>query len=202
MAHVASAPLDPAGSFGEELWYNIGISPAGALGVFLATVVMYCFFTMLLSIAGPRLNARPTIVTIGVTLLLGAITARAMLGNSPTLFGGLIVLNTLMALELIFRQVQRNLHLKRFAPQAIVVVIEGTPVSTALHKRALSKQLLLVRLRQAGIHHLHDVALAILEPRGELTIIRTGNSIDQAMLQDVSGADQIPSHLVQRETQR
>src|SRR5699024_2936118 len=91
-------------SFWQEVWYTMGISWAGAVSVFISTIVLYAFFTLVLTMAGPRLNARPTVLSLGVTLLLGALTARSMLGNSPTLFGGLIAINTLMILEVIFRR--------------------------------------------------------------------------------------------------
>ena len=193
-------------SFWHEVWFQLGISWAGAVSVIIATAVMYLFFTFVLSKAGPRLNARPSILSIGVTLLLGAIAARSMLGNSPTLLGGLIAMSVLILMEAIFRRGasiieklgEKDRWARRFkafdqiAGHAIVIVADGEILYDHLSRRTLTPRLLKMRLRQAGITHLDKVGVVILEPRGALTIIRRGETIDRELLRDVEGVRHIP----------
>lgn len=193
-------------SFWEEVWFHIGISWAGALSVVIATAVMYLFFTFILSRSGPRLTARPSILSIGVTLLLGALAARAMLGNSPTLVGGMIAMAMLILMEAIFRRGiglleklgesekwgQRFKALDHISGRAIVVLADGRILYNHLSRRTLSPQMLKMRLRQAGILHLDEVGVVILESRGAMTIIRRNETIDRDLLRDVEGVTYIP----------
>lgn len=204
--HEAPAAAEPV-EFWSALWFHIGASPAGLVGVLIATVVLYLFFTLLLTAAGPRLVARPSTFTLVVTICLGSIAARAMLGNTPTLAGALVAMNTLMAMEFLFRRLRRSIRpllqarrrgRTRFglAGHASVIMADGAVQPDLLRRRALTEDLLMVRLRGAGIHRVQDVALAILEPRGDLTVLRRGETIDAALVADVVGRDRIPPHLI------
>src|SRR5699024_4811358 len=82
------------------IWRDyIGISWNGALGVAASAVVLYVFLSLLVHLSGQRLMANPTVGSFVVLALIGGVTARATLGESPTLLGALIVLNTAMLLE-------------------------------------------------------------------------------------------------------
>src|SRR5699024_167276 len=76
------------------IWRDyIGISWNGALGVDASAVVLYIFLSLLVHLSGQRLMANPTVGSFVVLALIGGVTARATLGESPTLLGALIVLN-------------------------------------------------------------------------------------------------------------
>lgn len=51
------------------------------------------------------------------------------------------------------------------------------------------------RLRTSGVHHLDEVALAIVEPSGALTVLRSGRAVDPRILSGVDGADALPGRL-------
>lgn len=100
----------------KELWDYVGIAPMGALAVFIATVVMYSFFSLILFVWGDRLKSSGSPITVAVATLMGAIAARSTLGDTPTLAGGIIALTTLLVLERIFgalRKASRHFHLHR-----------------------------------------------------------------------------------------
>lgn len=181
------------------LWRNyLGISWSGALGVILSAVVLYAFFSLLVQISGQRLMANPTVGSFVVLAVIGGVTARATLGESPTLLGALLVLNTLMLLEWLMGTLRRTGRARSMGSsrRPIVVMVGGRTVTGALRRRRLSEADLLNRLRIAGVLELGQVELVILENRGTLTIVRQGSTIDALLVADVDGRDGIPERLL------
>lgn len=86
----------------RQLWHDIGITAGGALAVMVSTTVMYAVFALVLRQWGDRLRAPASTATTALATLIGAIAARATLGNHPTMAGGLVALTTLLVLERIF----------------------------------------------------------------------------------------------------
>ena len=59
-------------TFWEGLWWQIGLDLPGAVGVLLASIVLYLVFTTILQVAGQRLSANPSVLSVAVMALLGA----------------------------------------------------------------------------------------------------------------------------------
>ena len=181
----------------STIWHDyIGISGSGALGVFVSTVVLYVFFALFMHVFGPRLLSNPTVGSFAVLAVIGGITARATLGESPTMLGALIVLSTLVLMEHLLGAL-RGIPRRRIpGRRPTVIMIGGAPVETALRRVHLSQEDLLDRLRTEGVLDLSQAELVILEVRGSLTIIRRGERIDEALVDMVDGRESIPAHLV------
>ena len=97
-------PARPAGRHRHhgcvnELWAHLGISPIGAFSVIVSSTVLYLCLTAVLRVWGQQLLAGISTFSLAVTTLLGAITARAALGDSPSMSGGLVAIGTLLVLE-------------------------------------------------------------------------------------------------------
>lgn len=86
----------------RELWQDVGITGQGALAVVASAVGMYAAFALVLHQWGERLRNSRSATTIALAALLGSISARAILGNHPTMGGGLVALATLLVLERVF----------------------------------------------------------------------------------------------------
>ncbi len=179
-----------------ELWAHIGISPVGVLGVVIASTLLYIAYAAVLAVWGPRLFSSTSTLSLSLLTLLGALFARAMLGHSPTLTGGLIATGTLLILEGMLGRLRSAATPRWRSTRPTVVMVEGQIVRPALRKRRLSENDLHTRLRLSGIRRRRDVALVILEPRGSLTVLTTGQYIERALLRGVVGASTIPAHLV------
>lgn len=183
----------------DIIWRDyIGISWNGALGVTASAIVLYLFLSLLVHLSVHRLMANPTVGSFVVLAVIGGVTARATLGESPTLLGALIVLNVVMLLECFwgtirgqFRQFPTRAHRR-----PVVVMVGGQTVPSALRRRRLTEQDLLNRLRINGVLDLRQLELVILENRGSLTIVRRGSTIDASLLADVDGREAIPEHLL------
>ncbi|WP_218184634.1 YetF domain-containing protein [Nigerium massiliense] len=181
----------------SDIWSHLGITPVGALSVLLATVVLYVLFVTVLRVAGPRLLASTSVLSFAVTTLLGALTARSMLGDFPTLGGGVVAVVTLLVLELTLGRLASLRRMPQFAgARARVVMVNGSCLPEQLRHRGLTEQQLHGKLRRAGVVHLEDAVAVILENRGGLTIIRRGDRIDAALLDDIVGRDLIPADAV------
>lgn len=182
----------------DDLWSQVGISGAGVLGVVLATVVLYLLYAAVVQLAGPRLMANPSVFSFSVMALLGALCARAMLGEYPTLAGAAVAMVTLLLLEAVLGRVRGRMFARigLRGPRPTVVVVRGHVVAGLARRRGLGEAQLLALLRRAGVHRMEDAALVILENRGTLTVVREGARIDRRMLQDVAGRGLVPESLL------
>lgn len=181
----------------DELWSQIGITWTQTLGVALAAAVLYGVYAVVLRAWGHRLLSSSSTLSLAVASLMGAVVGRSMLGNSPTLIGGLVALGTLIMLEGLFSELRsRTRLLTRQRRGAVVVLVEGRFQTEALREVHLSEREVAVRLRQAGVLSIADLGLVLLEPRGSLTVVRVGQRIDARLLVGVLRPDAIPASLV------
>ncbi|HCQ18749.1 MAG TPA: DUF421 domain-containing protein [Dermacoccus sp.] len=176
---------------GVNIWPHIGISAGGVVGVVVATVVLYAVFVAILHFWGVRYLAAGSTMSVAVFTVLGALCARAMLGNSPTLCGALVAMATLFVLEFGFGRLHAVMSMRSHRAagraRAWAVMIDGRARPDALRHVGLTAERLHERLRGGGVRHLDDVALAVLEPRGTLTVVRRGESIDPQLLVGIAG---------------
>ena len=184
----------------DALWSHVGISGTQVGGVVLAATVLYVVYAVVLRVWGQRIRASTSTFSLVLVTVLGSIVARAMLGDAPTLLGGLTAIATLVVLEGVFGVLRRRFpiaHLRR-SDAPVVLVAGGEVREDALRWARLSRPDLATRLRQEGVTSLADLALVVLEPRGELTIVRGGQTIDEELVWDVDGASDLPDSVVSR----
>lgn len=184
-----------------DLWYYLGITPAGALAVGISTVTVYFVFGLVLRLWGQRLWSSPRSLDLAVVTVLGAIVGRATMGHVPTLAGGLVALGTLAGLELVFRGLRRlplpsmpQLRPGGQRGRAVVLAVDGRVRTEGLQHYGLTMPVLWSSMRQAGISHPSQVALAVLEPNGRISVLRAGQPIHPRALMGIKGA-----HLVQEQ---
>ena len=150
-----------------NIWPHIGISAGGVVGVVVATVVLYAVFVAILHFWGIRYLAAGSTMSVAVFTVLGALCARAMLGNSPTLCGALVAMATLFVLEFGFGRLHAVMSMRSHRAagraRAWAVMIDGRARPDALRHVGLTAERLHERLRAGGVRHLDDVALAVLD---------------------------------------
>lgn len=183
----------------RDLWYHLGITPAGALGVVISTLTMYFVFGAVLRLWGQRLYSSPRSVDLAVVTVLGAIVGRSTMGHVPTLAGGLLALATLAAVEVGFHGLRRlplpQLRRPAARARAVVLAVDGKVRTEALHAYGLTMPTLWSSMRQAGVSHPSQVALAVLEPQGRISVLRTGQPIHPRALMGVRGAHTVMEQL-------
>jgi uncharacterized membrane protein YcaP (DUF421 family) len=173
----------------KALWAQVGIDGWQALAVVVGTIILYLFFALIISIFGQSLRARVSIFSFALFALIGSVTARSMLGEHPTLLGGLIVLTVLLIMELTFSKLRIGFDMFRpRRPKAVLV--DGELQPEMLARSRLTEHQLWVKLRRAGICRPDQVHLAIIEADGDLTLYRQGQEIDPRLLAGVLGLPQ------------
>lgn len=175
--------------FWAALWQEVGITWPQAVGVLIASCVLYLTFTTVLRVWGQRIFANRSGTGLAVVLVLGAIVGRSMLGPSATLTGGLICLVTLIGLESFFGTGRRAGLIGH--RRAVIVAHNGELDHRLLRRYHLSESMVWARLRHGGITDLDEVRAVILETDGSLSLLRAGKPLDPRLLTNVRGADRL-----------
>ncbi len=182
----------------NDLWFQIGITPWGALGVVIASATIYFVFAGVISLWWRHFRTTNTAFAFALTVVLGAVLGRSMLGNSPTLVGGLIALVTLLSLEAGLDRIRQHPRFQRRSRgvRAAVVMVGGLVDHAELARHGVRPAELWVALRRAGVRNVDDVGGVILEADGALTVLRERDRVDRRILVGVKGADRLPPELL------
>lgn len=181
----------------ENLWDVIGIQPLGALGVVIAATVIYFVFGAVVTWWWRHFRTSNSAFAFALTVILGSLMARSILGDTPTLAGGLIALATLLILEAVMDRLQLSARLPGAPGQpAHVVMVGGTEEAAVLRQHGIRSSQVYVALRRAGIRSDTEVGAVILEGDGSFTVLRAGEQVDANLLVGVSGVDKLPAGMV------
>lgn len=162
------------------------ISPAQAAAVVLSAVGMYGAFLVLVRVFGARVLARMSTFDFVVTLMLGAIAGRVILGDTPVLEAGVLGLGTLLMLEVAVGKLRTIPRLHRWLTPAPIFILEGGRVlEDGLRRAHITIDEVAGALRTQGIRHLDEVAYGIFEPTGAISLLRIGRDVDDRLLTDV-----------------
>lgn len=168
------------------------ITPAQALQVAIATAAIYWVFVVLVRILGQGPLARVSSSDLASAVALGAVIGRAALGRTPNLAGGVVALLTLFAMQALAGQLQRVSRSRRLLDSPPLLLMAETKILHRNLKRChMVEDELWPRLRLAGIGSPSDVACVILEPTGEISVIRRGARLDREMMLNVRGIEHL-----------
>jgi uncharacterized membrane protein YcaP (DUF421 family) len=182
----------------NDLEAHLGISAIGALSVMVSAAVLYAALALVLKFWGRRLAVSASTVSVALVTLIGAIAARATLGDSPTLMGGLVAIGTLLVLEQVFGQWAGALALRRtmrWSRSPVVLMVGDRVDEHALRQYGITDAHLWSQLRQRGVFRRGEVGVVILEPRGHMTVIRSGTRLDRDLLVGVKGLEAVPAEM-------
>ncbi len=179
----------------ELLW----LTPLEALAVVLGTAGMYGAMVLLVRVLGPRMLSAMSSYDLAAVIAFGAILGRASLGEVPVLGGGLVALATLVVLQAATGAVRvRRTGARAVATPPVLLMAAGEILPRQLRRAHLTADELRSRLRVAGVHSYDEVAVAMLEPTGAISVLRSGAPIDPLLLSGVVGAHLVPEHLLAR----
>ncbi len=165
--------------------YTLSGEEAGA--VVLAAIGMYAAILLTMRVTGRRLVAGLTPYDVVAAVGIGALMGRSILGYTPTLTAGVLGLSTLALLHLGSRALAgAPIGQQLFGPGPLLLLRDGQVVPGALAAARLSEADLHVALRRTGVAGYADVAAAVLERAGSISVIRSTASGAEA-LADVPG---------------
>lgn len=158
-----------------------------ALAVVASAVAIYLVFLGLVRIFGARVLSQISTFDALVVIMLGAVAGRIIIMNVPVLPAGILGLGTLFVLEATLGQLGRSDRADRLVNQRPIVLIdEGKILDAGLKRAHVSRDELASSLRLAGVRQLSEVALAVFEPNGRVSVVPVGAPIDRAILGSVS----------------
>ncbi len=175
---------------------HFSITWIDALAVVVATASLYWMFVLLVRLLGQRALARMSSTDLAVIIVVGAVIGRAALGYTPTLVAGILAMFTLFAMQSLAGNIRRLIKTAWPLNNAPLLLMAGTNfVEENLRRIHLDEEELWPKLREAGIRHRSEVAAVILEPTGEISVLRRGIPLDRSLLADVRGVEYLPGEL-------
>ena len=181
----------------ERLWAELGITLPHAVGVVLSAAGIYVVFLVFVRLLGQRVLSAMSTFDVVVTVMLGAVAGRVILGHPPTLASGVLGLATLFLLEAVFGQLGTRPRLQRLfnAPTRLLMV--GDQVQEAeLRRSHITRSELHGALRRAGVRSYGEVACVLHESGGGISVLRRGVPVDRHLLSDVVGVERIPDEFL------
>lgn len=152
---------------------NIPDLGSGPIEVALRTAVVYLFLVVVLRLAGRRELAQLSILDLVVLLIISNGVQNAMVGPNTTLIGGLVSAGTLVVLDRVLNSVlKRHRTIARFLEgEPVLLVRNGRILTNALRKIDMDRAELDAAVRAHGVATVNDVALAVLETDGRISVI-------------------------------
>lgn len=176
---------------------RLGMTLEQGLAVVLSAVGIYLVFLLLVRLFGQRVLSGLGTFDIVVTVMLGAVAGRVILGHPPTLAAGALGLLCLFLLEATFGQIRGTLRGARMLTSEPVVIMAGDrELTEAMRRTHVTDLELHTALRRAGIRDRSEVACVIMEPTGALSVLRRGVPLDPDLLRGVRHADLIPADVL------
>ncbi|MFC0581239.1 DUF421 domain-containing protein [Micrococcoides hystricis] len=175
------------------------LTPEHSVAVVISACVIYAVFLFYIRIFGQRTLAGLSTFDALVTIMIGAIAGRVILGTAPTLMSGVIGLLSLLILEGIFGAMRSFTRGDRLLNVPAQVLMAGDqPLERRMRIARVTLAELHSVLRQAGVSHYGQVAAVILEPGGKISVLKRGEPIDPHLLHGVHGAEHVPAELLRR----
>lgn len=142
--------------------------------VFLRTIILYIVALIVMRLAGKRTLGKMDTFDFVVTISIGSAVAIGMEADNRLLpsIAPVVMLGVLQwVLTRINLQSPGLERMTRGSP--ITLVQHGKVRDEALSQERMTREDLLMQLRQSGKDHLADVETAILEPTGKVSVIPT-----------------------------
>lgn len=179
------------------MWATLGIKPIEAVAVSLGALGIYLAILFLIRLLGQRSVASMTDTDTAAIVLLGAVGGRAVLGYTPTLVAGVIGLVTLFIIRLVVAWIRRySAGMWVVGNRPILLMADGRIIEANLARTRIRRIEIYSKLRAAGVLRRDEVACAILEPTGDISILKHTDVIDPVLLESVVGREEIPPTMI------
>ena len=181
----------------EDLVQRLGIEAPHALAVVISALGIYLAFLVFVRIFGQRILSGMSTFDVVVTVMLGAVAGRVVLGHPPTLAAGVLGLGTLFVLEAAFGRIRRGVRgAAVMNAQAVLLMAGGRILEHNLRRAHVVEAELLGELRKNGVRSLDEIACVVFEPSGTISVLQRGTPLDPRMLEGVRDAHLIPPGLL------
>jgi uncharacterized membrane protein YcaP (DUF421 family) len=144
------------------------------LDIALRTTVIYALVLLGIRLTGKREVGQMTPFDLTLLLLLSNSVQNAMTGPDTSLLGGVVAATTLLALNYVLAQLSGSNRRFRRAVEGepTLLVHNGEVITGHMAKEHVSKDELDRALREHGCESCRDVALAVLEVDGAISVLK------------------------------
>ncbi len=144
------------------------------LQIFVRTAVIYSVVLLGVRLSGKREVGQMTPFDLTLLLLLSNAVQNAMTGPDTSLAGGVVAALTLLVLNYVVADVSgANRRFRKLVQgQPSLLVHDGKIIEAHMAREHVSMDELERALREHGIGNVHDVALAVLEVDGSISVLK------------------------------
>lgn len=141
--------------------------------VVLRTAIVYLFVVAAIRISGKREVGQMSVLELVVILVISDAVQNSMVGENTTLWGGLVAVVTLLALDFTIKWVAgRSRRLRDVIEgEPRLLVRDGRLLERALREEKIDADEVRAAVRSHGLARVEDVRLAVLETDGSISVI-------------------------------
>jgi uncharacterized membrane protein YcaP (DUF421 family) len=141
--------------------------------VVLRTALVYLFLVAVLRISGKRQVGQLSVLELVVILVISDAVQNSMVGDNTTLWGGLLAVLTLVALDLALKTLARRSKPVRIAIEGEprLLVRDGRLLERAIEAEGLELDEVRAAIRSHGLADVGEVWFAVLETDGSISVI-------------------------------
>lgn len=159
------------------------------------TAVMYAAILLGVRIMGKRQISQLQTSELVVTLLISELAVLPIENGSISIWQGFVPMAALVAFELLISlaMLKSNRFRKLICGKPVLVVENGKILQDEMRRLRLSTEELFEQLRQNGVFSLEEVAYAIIETNGMMSVAR--HAKDDALTPKQAGVKVAPAYL-------
>jgi uncharacterized membrane protein YcaP (DUF421 family) len=171
------------------MWHNLFVPELSVAEKILRPVLVYLFLVVVVRLAGRRELAQLNSFDLIVLLMLANTVQNATIGNDNSMVGGLIgVTALLLANYLVVRFLYRHPRLDHLLEGGPTVLIrDGRVLPRNLAREAISEEELMEAIRKQGLGSAAEVADAVLETGGAISVVPRRPTPAEERLRVLSG---------------
>ena len=141
--------------------------------VALRTAIVYLFLIVALRVSGKREVGQMSVLELVVILVISDAVQNSMVGDNTTLWGGLIAVATLLALDFGLKALARRSKGVRevIEGEPRLIVRDGRLLMRALKEEGLEVEEVRAAIRSHGLASVEEVKFAVLETDGAISVV-------------------------------
>ncbi len=146
---------------------------SGLPEIVLRTAIVYLFLVVVLRLSGKREVGQLSILELIVILVISDAVQNSMVGENTTVWGGLVAVLTLLALDkglgLVTDRSKRARRALEGEPR--LLLRNGRLMERALREEKVDAEDVRTAVRAHGLANIEDVRMAVLETDGSISVI-------------------------------
>lgn len=141
--------------------------------VVLRTAIVYLFVVTALRLSGKREVGQMSVLELVVILVISDAVQNSMVGDNTSVWGGLVAVATLLALDFGLKALTRRSRSLREAVEGEprLLARDGRLLEKAIREEGLEVEEVRAAIRSHGLARIEDVRIAVLETDGSISVI-------------------------------